>query len=85
MFIIHFNSHLFKFLALFVMKRRYDDDSLCCCEYINRDGRRAHLLGCLCDCSAVDELAERCVTCRPVNREYLCNNFTYKFAFFVYC
>ncbi len=33
------------------------EDPLCCCEYRNRRGERAHLLGLCCDCEDVDRSA----------------------------
>lgn len=44
-----------------------DDGPLCCCEYKNQDGETAHILSCCCDCSALDEAADRCVRCAPVS------------------
>ena len=44
-------------------KMRYsrDDDVLCCCEYYNNAGERAHLLGLLCDCVEVDDAFDRLI------------------------
>ena len=36
-----------------------DDSALCCCEYINEDKERSHLLATLCNCEAIDEAFER--------------------------
>lgn len=36
-----------------------DDSALCCCEYINKDKERSHLLATLCNCEAIDEAFER--------------------------
>lgn len=43
-----------------------DDSLLCCCEYINQEGERSHLLGFFCDCEALDEAADRLLTFRGV-------------------
>ncbi|XP_046376171.2 palmitoyltransferase ZDHHC23-like [Haliotis rufescens] len=44
-----------------------DFNALCCCEYENAGGEKSHILACCCDCQAVDEAADRCITCRPVS------------------
>lgn len=41
-------------------------EPLCCCEYENEHGERSHLLACCCDCQALDEAADRCLTCQGV-------------------
>lgn len=41
------------------MRYSRDDDVLCCCEYLNENGERSHLLGLLCDCSEVDDAFDR--------------------------
>ncbi|XP_063864939.1 palmitoyltransferase ZDHHC23-like isoform X1 [Scylla paramamosain] len=45
-----------------VHKVKYDDSALCCCEYINENNQRSHLLAVLCDCEAIDEAFERVFT-----------------------
>jgi hypothetical protein len=35
-------------------KNREFEDPLCCCEYRNRRGERAHVLGLCCDCEDLD-------------------------------
>jgi len=35
------------------------DIGLCCCEYLNADGERSHILALCCDCEAVDKAADR--------------------------
>jgi len=35
------------------------DIGLCCCEYVDTDGERSHLLALCCDCEAVDQAADR--------------------------
>ncbi|XP_041373295.1 palmitoyltransferase ZDHHC23-like [Gigantopelta aegis] len=42
-------------------------DPLCCCEYENADGERSHILQCCCDCLALDEAFDRCLTCNSVS------------------
>jgi hypothetical protein len=39
-----------------------DDDPLCCCEYRNRRGERAHVFGLFCACEEVDELGNDLLT-----------------------
>ncbi|KAK9506448.1 hypothetical protein O3M35_008386 [Rhynocoris fuscipes] len=39
---------------------------LCCCEYIDEDGERNHILGCCCNCVELDECCERLVTGRKI-------------------
>ena len=34
-------------------------DDLCCCEYINSNGERSHLMALFCDCSEVDDAVDR--------------------------
>jgi len=34
------------------------DNGLCCCEYLNADGERSHILALCCDCEAVDKAAD---------------------------
>lgn len=41
-------------------------DPLCCCEYENESGERSHILACCCDCQALDEACDRCLTCKGV-------------------
>ncbi|TRY56443.1 hypothetical protein DNTS_032911 [Danionella cerebrum] len=35
------------------------EDSLCCCEYIDRQGARTHIAACCCDCEDLDEVFDR--------------------------
>ena len=37
----------------------YDDDPLCCCEYINENKERSHILATLCNCEAIDLAFDR--------------------------
>lgn len=37
----------------------FDDNPLCCCEYINEKGERSHVLGFCCDCETLDDSFER--------------------------
>jgi len=43
-----------------------DPNPLCCCEYINNDGERSHLLGFFCDCEALDDSFERLIQRQPM-------------------
>ncbi|XP_056155432.1 palmitoyltransferase ZDHHC23-B isoform X2 [Lampris incognitus] len=35
------------------------DETLCCCEYMNRHGERSHIAACCCDCEDLDEACDR--------------------------
>ena len=37
-------------------------DPLCCCEYKNLDGQRAHLCGLFCDCAELDDAVDRLIS-----------------------
>ncbi|XP_049834334.1 palmitoyltransferase ZDHHC23-B [Schistocerca gregaria] len=41
-------------------------DSLCCCEYINRNQERYHMLECCCNCEELDICVDRLFRCRKV-------------------
>lgn len=43
------------------------DSSLCCCEYIDRDKQRFHILGCCCNCVDLDTAFTDCITCNKVD------------------
>jgi palmitoyltransferase len=36
-----------------------DEDPLCCCEYIDSNGERSHILALCCDCDTLDDSFER--------------------------
>lgn len=42
------------------------DDSLCCCEYIDRDGEKNHMVACFCDCEDLDNTCDRWINCKPL-------------------
>ncbi|XP_027305410.3 palmitoyltransferase ZDHHC23 isoform X2 [Anas platyrhynchos] len=42
------------------------EEPLCCCEYVDRRGRRNHLAACCCDCRELDEGCDRWLTCRSL-------------------
>ncbi|XP_068211530.1 palmitoyltransferase ZDHHC23-B-like [Palaemon carinicauda] len=44
-----------------------DDSALCCCEYINEDGERSHILAAFCNCEAADEAFDRLIKLNPVD------------------
>eukprot|EP00057_Strongylocentrotus_purpuratus_P025410 XP_011679884.1 PREDICTED: palmitoyltransferase ZDHHC23 isoform X2 [Strongylocentrotus purpuratus] len=44
-------------------------DPLCCCEFINGNGERSHLLAVFCDCEDLDESCDRFFTGRDVGRD----------------
>lgn len=37
---------------------------LCCCEYIDKDGRRNHILACCCNCVELDKAVDKICCCR---------------------
>uniref|UniRef100_A0A914W340 Palmitoyltransferase n=1 Tax=Plectus sambesii TaxID=2011161 RepID=A0A914W340_9BILA len=39
----------------------YEEDPLCCCEYVDADGQRTHLLFVGCDCEALDTIVDRLI------------------------
>ncbi|XP_069115200.1 palmitoyltransferase ZDHHC23-like isoform X2 [Argopecten irradians] len=41
-------------------------EPLCCCEYENIKGEKSHILACCCDCEALDEAFDRCITCQRI-------------------
>ncbi|XP_071495418.1 palmitoyltransferase ZDHHC23-like [Diadema antillarum] len=41
-------------------------DPLCCCEYINNNGERSHILAVCCDCDDLDESCERFFQGQPI-------------------
>lgn len=41
-------------------------EPLCCCEYENIRGEKSHILACCCDCDALDEAFDRCITCQKI-------------------
>ncbi|XP_003219252.1 palmitoyltransferase ZDHHC23 [Anolis carolinensis] len=58
------------------------EETLCCCEYLDRTGERSHLAACLCDCQDLDEGCERWLTCRslpPGMLERIADTFTDRF------
>ncbi|KAI5092088.1 palmitoyltransferase ZDHHC23, partial [Silurus meridionalis] len=61
---------------LFIMKKRAakasePDDSLCCCEYVDRLGGRSHMASCCCDCEDLDEACDRWTKRKPQNPDSL--------------
>lgn len=42
------------------------DSTLCCCEYVDENGDRKHILECCCNCVELDYCFERCITCKPI-------------------
>ena len=42
---------------------------LCCCEYVNSEGERSHLLALCCDCQALDSAVDSLVSGGSVDRE----------------
>ncbi|XP_067009767.2 palmitoyltransferase ZDHHC23 isoform X2 [Anabrus simplex] len=46
-------------------------DPLCCCEYVNSNDERSHILECCCNCEVLDQTCERLITCRRIHRDQL--------------
>ena len=47
-----------------------DEGVLCCCEYYNRRGERAHVLGCCCACDELDSAADALFTGKRVHHDH---------------
>ncbi|XP_035610668.1 palmitoyltransferase ZDHHC23-B-like isoform X3 [Oncorhynchus keta] len=67
-----FNVRLITFQApwLSVMKKRANkaleqDEPLCCCEYVDRQGTRSHVAACCCDCEDLDDACDRWLKKEP--------------------
>ncbi|KAF6017313.1 ZDHHC23 [Bugula neritina] len=41
-----------------------------CCEYTNRKGELAHVLGCCCDCDILDAACDRCLRCQSQSSDF---------------
>ena len=51
------------FLKTMAVLEHWDDqDPLCCCEYQNSHGQRAHLLGLFCDCAELDDAFDKLIS-----------------------
>lgn len=58
------------------MKRRTkkvakEEDTLCCCEYVNRQGERSHVAACCCDCEDLDDACDRFLKREPQKQDSL--------------
>ncbi|XP_021418120.2 palmitoyltransferase ZDHHC23 isoform X2 [Oncorhynchus mykiss] len=69
---ITFMPRLITFQApwLSVMKKRANkaleqDEPLCCCEYVDRQGERSHVAACCCDCEDLDDACDRWLKKEP--------------------
>ncbi|XP_055375655.1 palmitoyltransferase ZDHHC23 isoform X2 [Condylostylus longicornis] len=51
-------------------KESEDGDTLCCCEYLDRNHEKNHILLCCCNCRDFDETIERLICCRPIERRH---------------
>ncbi|XP_014343249.1 palmitoyltransferase ZDHHC23-B [Latimeria chalumnae] len=47
------------------------EESLCCCEYVNHNGEKSHLVACCCDCQDLDEACDRWLKCESLEPETL--------------
>ncbi|CDQ80157.1 unnamed protein product [Oncorhynchus mykiss] len=41
------------------------DEPLCCCEYVDRQGERSHVAACCCDCEDLDDACDRWLKKEP--------------------
>ncbi|XP_069559689.1 palmitoyltransferase ZDHHC23-B [Brachyistius frenatus] len=48
-----------------------EEETLCCCEYVNRHGDRSHVAACCCDCEDLDEACDRFLKKEPQKPESL--------------
>ncbi|XP_026148028.1 palmitoyltransferase ZDHHC23-B [Mastacembelus armatus] len=48
-----------------------EEDALCCCEYVNRQGERSHVTACCCDCEDLDDACDRFLKREPQKNESL--------------
>lgn len=58
------------------MKRRTkkvpkEEETLCCCEYVNRQGERSHVAACCCDCEDLDDACDRFLKREPQKEDTL--------------
>ncbi|KAK7879013.1 hypothetical protein WMY93_030766 [Mugilogobius chulae] len=42
-----------------------EEDTLCCCEYVNGRGERSHVAACCCDCEDLDDVCDRFLKREP--------------------
>ncbi|XP_056594157.1 palmitoyltransferase ZDHHC23-B isoform X3 [Triplophysa dalaica] len=47
------------------------EDPLCCCEYVDRHGRRSHMAACCCDCEDLDDAFDRWIKKEPLKADSL--------------
>ncbi|XP_049421075.1 palmitoyltransferase ZDHHC23-B [Epinephelus fuscoguttatus] len=48
-----------------------EEETLCCCEYVNRLGERSHVAACCCDCEDLDDACDRFLKREPQKPESL--------------
>ncbi|XP_044031681.1 palmitoyltransferase ZDHHC23-B isoform X2 [Siniperca chuatsi] len=48
-----------------------EEETLCCCEYVNRLGDRSHVAACCCDCEDLDDACDRFLKREPQKPESL--------------
>ncbi|KAM9332164.1 palmitoyltransferase ZDHHC23-B isoform 2-T3 [Pholidichthys leucotaenia] len=48
-----------------------EEETLCCCEYVNRHGERSHIGACCCDCEDLDDACDRFLKREPQKPESL--------------
>ncbi|GAA6214972.1 palmitoyltransferase ZDHHC23 isoform X1 [Lates japonicus] len=52
-------------------KVKEEEETLCCCEYVNRHGERSHVAACCCDCEDLDDACDRFLKREPQKPESL--------------
>ncbi|XP_068615571.1 palmitoyltransferase ZDHHC23-B-like [Brachionichthys hirsutus] len=50
---------------------RREEETLCCCEYVNGRGERSHVAACFCDCEDLDDACDRFLKRDPQRPESL--------------
>ncbi|XP_045923660.1 palmitoyltransferase ZDHHC23-B isoform X1 [Micropterus dolomieu] len=48
-----------------------EEETLCCCEYVNRHGDRSHVAACCCDCEDLDDTCDKFLKREPQKPESL--------------
>ncbi|XP_018529365.1 palmitoyltransferase ZDHHC23-B isoform X1 [Lates calcarifer] len=52
-------------------KVKEEEETLCCCEYVNRHGERSNVAACCCDCEDLDDACDRFLKREPQKPESL--------------
>ncbi|XP_028656301.1 palmitoyltransferase ZDHHC23-B [Erpetoichthys calabaricus] len=43
-----------------------EEDTLCCCEYVDQHGQKNHVMACCCDCEELDQVCDRWLKCEAL-------------------